>query len=190
MYKRLRSLENWDDASVLVSCHHLRRRRRKRKITVLLFQICLPVKLVWKWVFGRDLRLLSWTAWTHVFSLKKNKLKIKIQHQVEMWESRFTGRIKATIIRNALSHSSSSLLHPMLSTAIYSTWPLALHGTTRNEFSVWSHMNKGIERKDKLVIKIFCSLCKKQTGFFYFFLSEKNTCGGWSSRCTRVSQSL
>lgn len=86
-----------------------------------------------------------------------------------MWESRFTGRIKATIIRNALSHSSSSLLHPTLSTAIYSTWPLALHGTTRNEFSVWSHMNKGIERKDKLVITIFCSLCKKQTGFLKNF---------------------
>lgn len=69
MYKRLRSLENWDDASVLVSRHHLRWRRRKRKITVLLFQICLPVKLVWKGVFGGDLWLLSWTAWTHVFSL-------------------------------------------------------------------------------------------------------------------------
>lgn len=46
------------------------------KITVLLFQIFLPVKLVWKWDCGGDLRLLSWTAWTHVFSLlEKNKNK-------------------------------------------------------------------------------------------------------------------
>lgn len=43
--------------------------REKRTITVLLLQIFLPVKLVWKLVCGGDPSLLGWTGWTHVFSL-------------------------------------------------------------------------------------------------------------------------
>lgn len=47
---------------------------------------------------------------------------------------------------------------PPASYAIYSYLQYltpALHGTTRNEFSVWSHVNKGIKRQAKLPMNHF-----------------------------------
>lgn len=138
--RRLRSLEKWDDASVLASRHHLRRRRRKRKITVLLFQIFLPVKLVWKWVCGGDLRLLSWTAWTHVFSLlEKNKNK----------NTASGGDVRVLFHREDQGNDKPqctpphppSPLHPTLSTSIYSTWPpasVAPHGMSFQYDHTWT----------------------------------------------------
>lgn len=88
------------------------------------------------------------------------------------------------------------LLLPPASYAIYSYLQYltpGLHGTTRNEFSVWSHVNKGIERRDKLVIKNDCSLCKSKQDLFKFILKtwglKQHICQflihcGWFSRWT------
>lgn len=166
--KRLRSLENWDDASVLASHHHLRRWRRKSKITVLLFQIFLPVTLVWKRVCGwrsKPARLDS--SDPCVFTSEQNK-----KHNTA------SGRdVRVPVHREDQGNDNpqctppSSLPPPPY--AIYSYLQYLtpdLHGTTRNEFSVWSHVNKGIKSKAKLVIKHFLfPLWRAKQGVFVFW---------------------
>lgn len=88
-----------------------------------------------------------------------------------MWEFWFTGRIKATIIRNALS--SSSLLHPTLSTTIYSTWPLASMAPHRMSFQYDHTWTREYKEKINWWLRFSVPSAKMQMCFFnvLFFLN-------------------
>lgn len=152
-------------------------KKKRGKITVLLFQIFVPVKLVWKWVWwwrSKPAQPDSLDPCVFSFGEKKNKTKRKKKTTTA------SGRdVRVPVHREDQGNGNPQrtptpspparlLLPPTLpaSYAIYSYLQYltpALHDTTRSESSVWSHVNKGIKRNGWL--NISCSLSEGANRF-------------------------
>lgn len=100
-----------------------------------------------------------------LFTLGK-KIKIKIQHQVEMWESFFTGRIKATINHNAPpSLPPPCILHYLHLSTVLDPWPLWHH--TDWVFSMITREQGNIKTSNTGDGAFSVPSVKKQRGFFF-----------------------
>lgn len=99
-------------------------------------------------------------------SRKKKKIKVKIQHQVDvrvLFHREDQGNDKPQC--TPLPPSPPCILHYLHLSTVLDPWPPWHH---TEWVSVWSHVNKGIKRQVKLGMeRFFCSLSEEATRSFF-----------------------